>query len=242
MAATAATLDCAPESTRPDMASEDRLCLLLARREIPPDLRKLILQLLSAPLRWPVVLERLSNHQIQPLAYRNLLDLGFPGVPDAVQGELKRDFLANWRRNEQLARELGLLLHLLDTAGIPVIPLKGVTLAQSLYGDVSLRVCADIDILVPADQVAHALELILARGYRSDFRDPFFAKLVLEHGRHYYLVSADDEAPIPLELHWKLIQYSSRNDDAVQDLWAEAQRRNFLGARSYSLSPEWEFL
>lgn len=225
-----------------DISPEDRFCLLLARGEITPDIRKWVLEIVSSPLRWPAVLERVSTHQIQPLVYRNLLDLGFPSVPDAVQAQLKSAFLANWRRNEQLARELGLLLALLGNAGIHAIPLKGIALAESLYGDASLRVGADIDILVPADQVARALDLTLAYGYRSEFKDPFFAKLVSRHGRHHHVVREDVEASFSLELHWKLIQYSSRNNDAVNDLWAEAQPRTVFGAPALSLSPEWEFL
>src|ERR1039458_7820483 len=155
---------------RAHMIPEDQLCLLLARGHLTPDLQQRILEFLASALQWPLVLERAYTHEVYPLLYRNLRELGFPSVPDAVQAELKGAFVANAFRNQLLAEELARLLGLLGEAGIPVIPLKGVALAQSLYGDTAFRVCSDIDILVPPNTVPEALGLIRASGYRDDFR------------------------------------------------------------------------
>src|ERR1700737_748418 len=144
-----------------DMAPEDQLCLLLARGQLTYNLQQKARELLDSPLQWPLILERAYSHQIFPLLYRNLRALGLPGIPDPIQTELKGAFLANALRNKLLAEELARLLALLGEAGIRVIPLKGITLAESLYGDAALRVCADIDILVPPDNVTQALHLIL---------------------------------------------------------------------------------
>ena len=146
------------------LTPEDQLCLLLARGQLPPELRNRVLEFLASPLQWPLIMERASSHQVYPLLYRNLRALGFPGVPAVVQSELKAFYLANALRNQLLAEELARLLDLLGQAGIRVVPLKGVTLAQSLYGDAAARVCSDIDILVPASQVVRARRLILAHG------------------------------------------------------------------------------
>jgi hypothetical protein len=170
---------------------------------------------------------------VYTLFYRNLRALGFPGVPDAVQAELKGAFLANAFRNQLLAEELARLLGLLGEAGIPVIPLKGVTLAQSLYGDAASRVCADIDILVPPNTVPEALGLIRASGYRDDFREPFFRDLVMRYGRHYDVVREDRALSYRLELHWKFLHNSSKNDEAITDLWAEVPQGLLRGSRVY---------
>ena len=225
-----------------DMTPEDKLCLLLARGQLSAELQKQILEYLASPLQWPLVLERAYAHQVYPLLYRNLRELGFPGVPQPVQAELKGAYLANALRNQLFAEELARLLKLLGEAGIPVIPLKGVTLAQSLYGDPAARVCSDIDILVPPAKVTQAMNLIPASGYRSDFNDSFFLKVVRRHGRHYDAVREDQGISFLLELHWKLVQHSSRDSYAVQDLWAGSGSRAFFGVPAFSLTPEWEFL
>src|SRR5713226_5292851 len=107
------------------MSREDQLCLLLARGQLTPEGRSRILELLATPLQWPLILERAYSHQVYPLLYRNLRDLGFPGVPETVQAELKGLYLANALRNQLLAQELARLLSLLGEAGVRVVPLKG---------------------------------------------------------------------------------------------------------------------
>jgi Uncharacterised nucleotidyltransferase len=182
-----------------------------------------------------------STHQSRDGCVTNLRQLGFSTVPDVVQNELKGAYPANALRNQLLAEELARLLHLLNDAGIPVFPLKGAPLAQSVYGDPAARVCSDIDIIVPPMRLHRAIEVILSAGYPDTFRDPFFRKLALRHGRHYQF-QRDHPASTLVELHWRLVQYSSRNDSAVTDLWAEARPTHSCGAPDHAFSPEWEFL
>jgi hypothetical protein len=160
----------------PVLTREDELCLLLARGKLSSEERIRALQFLGTPLQWPLLLERAYSHQVYPLVYRNLLDLGFPGVPEEVQAELKGAYLANAFRNQLLAEELTRLLKLLGEAGIPVVPLKGVTLAVSLFGDSAARVCSDIDILVPPGEAVRARNVILRNGYSSQFTEEFFVR------------------------------------------------------------------
>jgi hypothetical protein len=227
---------------RENMLPEDQLCLLLARGHLTSEERTRAEALLATPLRWPLILERAYSHQVYPLLYRNLLNLGFPGVPESVQADVKGLFLANAFRNHLLADELARLLKLLGEAGIQVVPLKGVALAQALYGDAAARVCADIDILIPSAKVAPAIDLALASGYSPESSDPYFSKLVLRHGRHYDVVRESQGISFLLEVHWILVQHSSKNNEAVDDLWADVRPQSFLGVPAFSLSPEWELL
>jgi hypothetical protein len=247
------------EIMREDMTTgltpEDHVCLLLARGPLTQEEQTTARQFLVSTPRWPMILERAFAHQVYPLVYRNLLALGFPGVPEAVQADLKGAYFTNGFRNQVLAEELGRLLGLLGQAGIPVIPLKGVTLAQSLYGDPAARVCADIDILVPAGDVLRARRLILANGYSSPFSEKFFV-------RHQFHTSADctlfrerdrasdkdsnrkngDALYYLVEVHWTLSQHSSRDIEAMEKLWAQARPQEFFGIRAFNLTPEWQFL
>jgi Uncharacterised nucleotidyltransferase len=231
----------APAMT-PILTQEEEVCLLLARGGLTPEERTRVLQLLASPLQWPLVLERVLSHQVHPLIYHNLRDLDFPGVPGQVQAELKGLFLANALRNQLQSEELARLLGLLGEAGIHVVPLKGVVLAQSLYNDVAARVCGDIDILVPPPSEAQAIDLLLNSGYRTEASDPYLSKLALRHGRHFDLVREGRGVSFVLELHWILVQHSSKDKEAVNDLWAEARPQIFFGAPAFALSPEWQML
>ena len=225
-----------------DATPEDQLILLLARGALTPHVQAQALVLLAMPLRWDLILEGAVAHEVYPLLYRNLRRVGFPGVPADVCIKLEALYKVNAFRNAHLAEELARVLQLLEGAGIPTIPLKGVTLAESLYGDATLRVCADIDILVPRPMVTQAFRLLLARGYRAEFSEQFFADLFLRHDIEYALMRKERGVSYLLELHWEILWGAPWDGDAPQDLWAEAHPQTFFGVPAHAFSPEWDLL
>jgi Uncharacterised nucleotidyltransferase len=121
-----------------DIEPEDQLCVTLARGEISGEVRERTFQLLASPLRWPLFLEHARKYDICPIIYQNLETLGFRSVPDPIRTELATIFGVNAIRCEVLRRETARILQLLGEAGIPVMPLKGIALAASLYHDPAL--------------------------------------------------------------------------------------------------------
>ena len=219
------------------LTSEDQLILLLARGGLVPHMQEQALTLLVTPLRWDLILERATAHEVYPLLYRNLRRLGFPGVPAQVCTTLEALYKINAFRNVHLAEELAQVLKLLGDAGIPTIPLKGVPLAESLYGDLTLRVCTDIDILVPYRMAEQALHLLFARGYRAEFTEEIFADLILPHSTECGLVREERGTHYLLEPHWGIVWRAPSDGGATEDLWTEARPKAFFGVPAYTLSP-----
>jgi hypothetical protein len=162
-----------------------------------------------------------------------------------VRAELELGDRRNSARNALLARELGELLARCRECGVPAIPLKGVTLAERLYGDLSLRECHDIDVLVPTDAIPKAWDLLVTAGYapaadpapRSDDAAWLRATMsacafVRQHREFRYVV----------DLHWHVAWRWPAEAAALADLWAEARSVPFHGGEAWVLSPEWEFL
>ncbi len=225
-----------------DMSPEDELCLLLARGQLSPAVRERALELLSAPLHWDLLQARAHEHQVFPLLYRNLRLLEFQGVPEPARTQLENDFRANAAWNAFLAHELARVLRLLNHSGVPVIPLKGVALAESLYGDPALRVCADVDILVPHDEALRVRRLILAHGYTSPFKEEFFVSHQFRAGGEWSLIRENLALPYLLEVHWTLLHHSSNDAGALEELWSEVTAKEFFGVPAYALTLEWQFL
>jgi len=224
------------------LTPEDELCLLLARGQLPPDVRARGLELLATPLHWDSLWQRAEEHQVLPLIYRSLRALEFQCVPNKEQAKLKAAFRVNAVRNMLLAAELMRVLRLLGEAGIRVLPLKGVTLGELLYGDPAFRVCYDIDILVSASEALRARRLLLAQGYTSPFTEDFFVNHQFHTSADCPLQARRGDLSYFLELHWTLLQHSSKDAEAMHDLWSQARPRDFFGIQAYSPSSEWEFL
>jgi hypothetical protein len=222
------------------MSPEDELCLLLARGQLSPQVRERALALLSTPLRWNLLLDRARDHQVFPLLYRNLRRLEFQGVPDAARADLRQAFQLNAAWNMYLGQELARVLRVLNDGGAPVIPLKGVTLSESLYGDLAFRVCVDIDLLVPPGEALRARRLILAHGYTSSLTEAFFVNRQIPLGDECSLIHQKD--PCLLELHWTLLRLLSKDEEALRELWSEARPKNYYGVPAYALTPEWELI
>jgi Uncharacterised nucleotidyltransferase len=227
------------------MAAELRCLLLLARGDLTAEEQGSACRLLAQPLAWRVITRSADEHGVFPAVARNLRRLGWPHVPEAIRKELEAAERLNAVRNRLLASGLARILGRLAHAEIPVIPLKGVSLAESLYGDISLRVCSDVDILVPRHTVGHAVELLQADGFRGADRYHAGATdidLLLCSNMEYCLDSPPASFQYVLELHWDIAWRWRADSEMVDHLWTDARPGTILGADAWVLSPEWELL
>ncbi len=224
------------------MSPEDRLCLLLAQAQLSPQARREASELLAGPLLWNALVERAAQQQVFPLVYRHLRALGFEGMPEPARLELKQAFDKNRLKNALLVQQLARVLQLLGDSGVRAIPLKGVALADSLYGSFAMRHTSDLDILVPPGEALRARRLLIANGYESPFPEWFFRHCQFRTNPDCWLWAGEPRRRHLLELHWRVLEHSSRDREATEDLWAEARPQACFGAPAYALSAEWEFL
>jgi len=227
----------------PRFSPEARLVLLLCRADLESPARDEASRLLTESVSWPLVLQQVDAHGVLPLFARNIESLG--GVPPDVHRVLARAQRLNAARAALLARGLVDVLSLFAGAAIPVIPLKGPALAESLHGDATLRVCSDLDILVPAQQVAPAFQLLLSAGYEHGEEPPVQPDelaLLLDSNMEYTFRGRSGGLEYLLELHWDVAWRWRGDRRAMDDLWAEARPLVFHGAPAYALSPEWQLL
>ncbi len=225
------------------MSPEDELCLLLARAQLSPEARERTLSLLAGPLQWPLLLERARMFEVFPLLYAGLRKLDFPGVPDPVRSEWTTIFRFNAIRNELLALELARILRLLADAAVPVMPLKGIGLAESLYGDAALRASSDLDILIPTKNVAEAFHLLWSSGYEPELTQPRLLDLVVRYGKDCMTMMRQDRmCAYALELHCGLLWGGPLERELLEEIWSDAARKSFYGVPTLALSAEWEFL
>src|ERR1700681_771944 len=98
-----------------------------------------------AGLDWDHLLDLAHKHSVASLLCATLLDADV-APPAAILTRLRRSVQGIARFNLALSRELVRLLSLFEWNGIEVLPLKGPTLTRILYGNLSLRTFADLDL------------------------------------------------------------------------------------------------
>ena len=182
-----------------DASPELQLLLLCARLSHTPDVAKQIRTLVGRGLDWDAAIPLAHEHHILPLVYRTLERVAADVVPSGAMDRLRYANLRNAARNLSLTAELFSILDLLQAHDIACIPYKGPVLAATVYGDISLRQFADLDVIVPAPRVSEALKLLVEAGYEPV--RPVDAD-VLTSGHVEKDVTLRRPGGLELELHW----------------------------------------
>jgi hypothetical protein len=215
--------------------SEQRVLCLGARTELGAQDERRLRALLAGPLDWERVWEQAHRHEVGPLLARTLLGLeGDAGVPADWLARGRRRLSATLVQNRALRDELLVALAALGQAGVDATPVKGVVLAETLYGSLALRPTADLDVLVRPEAVPAARAALAALGYRHDEAAPFEALHHPYHDPQYYRATPAGE--VCLELHHGL--WSARYWDRDDGCWDRRVEAQLGGATVRVLSAE----
>jgi hypothetical protein len=189
---------------RAGLRPEIELLLCCARLRLSAVETGRIIHLFACDLDWAYLINLASTHGLAPLLYRHVSALAPAAVPRPVFVELWAHYEGNARRNQALANALLDTLRILDAHGIPALPYKGPALAAAVYGDVALRECGDLDILVRREDVLRARRALQEHGYapRYDLK-PAVEQAFLRSRIQYHLQMDHAARGIMLEIHWK---------------------------------------
>ena len=163
------------------------------------------------PLDWDYIVKLAKRHKVLPLLYANLRKRGLvEQLPADVQGDLRAKYLRIAADNMRFEQRLIEIVALLEEQGVPAVPFKGAVLARCLYGDPALRQYSDMDILVPADKVVRAFEVIKTAGYRPKRLHLTKDQLKRFVGFTKSFDWVDDRGQVKLDLHWRLSMHTGR--------------------------------
>jgi hypothetical protein len=157
-------------------------------------------------------------------------------MPLAVCERLRRDLVEGTAHHLLLSGELGRLLKCFEGERIPVIPLKGLALGETLYRHPALRPCADLDLLIRREHLERVDDLLRHLGYRrlADAHS-FRFDVAYDHATLYEVTSG-----VRVDLHWGLLSdprysWDEREAEAV---WDRAVRIRVAGEEALGLCPE----
>lgn len=193
--------------------------------------------LLAERLDWPWIVATARLHGVGPLLYSHLRARGLDRLEQTPLDNLREPFQRDVRRSFLMSQELLAILELFSENEIPALPYKGPVLAAAEYGNVALRPCCDLDILVHRADLAHARELLMARGYvREHQLTPLHERAWLQARNDINLHRPDLD--IVVELHWEVVprRLGVRFDD--ERLWTQTQAVRIGGRDVRTLSPE----
>lgn len=185
----------------------------------------------AAPLRpegWRLLETKALEMRIVPIVHA-AAHVDESPIPAEVGGNLERIVKANLLNNKYLLREGHRLLGVLETQGILAVPFKGLWLAWLLYGNLSMRISGDIDILVRKRDFNAARASIIEQGYREHL-----SEVLPRAKRQTSLESRDGRSKI--DLHWSVFTRRFHTSTEEDCLYESLQVTEIEGIRHRTFS------
>jgi Uncharacterised nucleotidyltransferase len=200
--------------TTPDRAPELDLLLACTRWPQTPADRDLIRLLSAKPLDWQRFILLVQHHRLVPLVAHNLhASIGGEATPEqkTAVDALRQMASANTFRALGSLAELRRVVQELQSHNVSVRVLKGIPLAQSVFGDLSLRATGDLDLLIDEDSILEADRLLRGFGYRGLFQvERFTPRRFAFYRTHWKDIAYQNSATgFEVDLHWRCFRNSA---------------------------------
>lgn len=142
------------------------LLALAARAHSHPRQAALLRERVEALMEWDGLPAQAEAHGLVPLLYSHLQVAGV-AIPPAIKAELLGYYMQHAHAARVRAQVLTDTLRCYRAAGIDVLVLKGAALAHLVYPQPLLRPMRDLDILVRAEDVYRAYNLLPGIGFAA---------------------------------------------------------------------------
>lgn len=190
-------------------------------------------------LNWDHFIELVIHHRVYPTIYKTIKNSGEDIIPQYVVRKLANLFQKNTFKMLHLSAEMYQLNDLFTQDEIRTIFLKGPVLAREVYGDISLRTCGDLDILIPIKELEKADNILTNQGFIKD--DYILTVLNDWKWRHHHVTYFHHEKGIKVEIHWKL-NPGLVKEPSFNDIWERKRKSSAANYPLYCLGEEDLFL
>ncbi|WP_447972603.1 nucleotidyltransferase family protein [Nitrospira sp. Kam-Ns4a] len=178
------------------------------------------------PAAWDAILAEAAEQQILPLLYRWLNATGGRGqLPLSQQDWLRAEVFRIAAHNAILAEELRAILLQFDIRQVACAPIRGLALAELLYGEDLPRPTGDLDLLVKKGDLPAVTDSLTSLGFqlierRAGFAESYDYALVFAKQRHGLIV---------VEPHWSLAYPPFTDSVDMEGVWQRAVVGQVLG-------------
>lgn len=216
---------------------EHEIVSCVARRELGAEQQTRLRSLLRQDLDWDYLFTTANTHGLVPLLQKHLHALGADPVPIDFRSRVRRQSLGNAQNVLHLVGKQLKLFRLFKDNKLPVAIFKGSALAQSAYGDFSLRQAGDIDVLISRGDFDRARVLLESLGYQMT---PQLTRTQLSShlASHCEIQFVRDDWFTVVDLHWALAPKSFVFKMDTDELLSRLQPVTIAGAEIETLATE----
>ncbi|NTV09127.1 MAG: nucleotidyltransferase family protein [Chlorobium limicola] len=169
---------------------------------------------------WKRIIDASDRHGISSLMHSNLKD-SQASIPEKIRKALHLRYLRTAEQNLRRYHLVSGIIKAASLAAIPLIPLKGIYLAQRIYENIALREMSDVDLLVRPKHLNIFGEILIENGFfpLHTEKEPF-----LKTGHH--LRYSHDQSGLVVEVHWDLMDPEDTITVDIDALWDRSRPMN----------------
>lgn len=188
---------------------------------------------------WSGLLALAAGQRVTPFLWYRLKQKRLEAfVPETADAALRESLRVNTLNNLRLNGELSKLLGALEKENIPLILLKGIVLANTVYESIGLREMNDIDVLGHPADLTRIADILAESGYMPV--QPVDVDIAMQTGHHLPRLIKNGFAGF--EIHWNLTRAGESYSIDPRGLWERAVPMQIAGRETLMLSPEDLFL
>ncbi len=225
-----------------DHSMENKLITFLSRIAPDPDKIAILNGLSAETLDWHYFYKLILYNNIGPIVYKNIKRLTNSFIPEWVKENLSKIYNVNATANARIFDDISQLLAFCQEHNIPIILLKGLSLAQELYNDLNVRPMKDADILVKESDWPVFKNILDALGFKNKNElDLLKLHQLSQTPMHWHLSYANDTGT-ELEIKFYLYDLDFPNFLDPNQYWQDAKSLEIKNQKTLKLSDEDEFL
>lgn len=222
-------------------SNEIELMIACARVEVDPQGLEKIQQLTSQVIDWDKLVKECIRHKVLPLVFQNLTLICRDSFPENLKKQLEDGYIfENSLHNFSLVEQLFSVLELLKKNSIMAVPFKGPVLAQSLFGDFTLRRYLDLDIFISRKDAEKSVDILLSKGFIPERgslpQGREKKKAYLEKIVNISLIHPDKH--LAIDLQWDISNRFSNVPIVLEDLQERLEQVVLSSKNVPSLPPE----
>lgn len=181
---------------------------------------------------WLVVIRDAARHGLTHFLYDLFSRPGVRnGVPTQLLEEIKRACFRLAASNLMLSGELRAILLTFEERHLRCAPLRGLALAELLYGDVTARPMGDIDLLVRKEDLQEVTALLKGLGFQEIDRRPGFAQ-AFSYTLEFF---KDRHGSVIVEPHWSIAYPPFVDRVDMDQVWKRCVRGRVVGVETWLL-------
>ncbi len=152
---------------------------------------------------WSDVLDTAESHGLLPLVAACFDSCG-AAAPDRVLNALEDAWRRNAKRVLLMSEELNRIYRTLETAGVPVLAVKGPVSASTLYDDPACRIFNDLDLWAPFASVPQVRRILSRCGYEPSGSPKMTVAREAAIARFTEISLENSDNGVHVDLHWEL--------------------------------------